>query len=122
MRSKNGYTVIELIVLIAVLGIVSLVFLAKTSYIFKDDNAAKVNDGAVIENQAEKYAESIKEELKEENTKVILVQTLIDNNYLVADENGKYVSREDETKYLNDEKIEINYNVEEDKINVVYPK
>ena len=122
MRSKNGYTVIELIVLIAVLGIVSLVFLAKTSYVFKDDNSAKVNDGAVIENQAEKYAESIKEELKEENTKVILVQTLIDNNYLVADENGKYVSREDETKYLNDEKIEINYNVEEDKINVVYPK
>ena len=122
MRSKNGYTVIELVVLIAILGVVTLVFLTKTSYIFKKEQSAKINDDAVIENQAEKYAESIKEELKEENTKVILVQTLIDNNYLVADENGKYVSREDETKYLNDEKIEISYNAEEDKINVVYPK
>lgn len=123
MKNKNGYTVIELTVLLFVIGLVTLIVLTKTSYAFKDSNdeVRYVQSKLIIE-QAKKYGESIKSELKDETTKTILIQTLIDQNLLLTNEDGKIVSAEDDSKYLNGDKIELKYNAKTDSITVIYPK
>ena len=123
MKKKNGYTIIELTVLLFVMGIVTLVVLTKTSYAFKDSNdEVRYNQAKLIIKQAEKYGESIKEELKTEVTKTIVVQTLIDQKLLIPNEDGKIISAEDDNKYLNSDKIELKYDTKSNSVVVIYPK
>ncbi len=123
MKKQNGYTVIELISLIIVLGVATIIVLAKTSYAFKDPNdLVRYNQDKVIISQAKAYGESIKEDLKDEPTKIILVQTLIDEGYLSANSEGKIISATDETADINGNKIEIIYNTTNDSIKIIYPK
>lgn len=120
---KNGYTIIELTILLFVMATVTIIFLTKTSYAFKDssDSVRYVQSNIIIK-QATAYGVKIKKELIKSGSKTILVQTLIDSGYLIPDEDGVIISAEDETKTINSDKIEIKYDAKTDVISVIYPK
>lgn len=121
MKKKNGYTVVDLVVVIAVFGILTFLTISKVSYALSDDKSEVYNlEVKLIETQAKAYGNTIKEELKNDS-KTITVNTLIAENYLQADdENGKIKDPRDDAKTLNDKKIKLTYNAELDEVQVKY--
>lgn len=117
MKNKNGYTIIELIILIVVLGIATFITINRVSYALSDDKSEVYKmQVKLIETQAQVYGNTIKEELKNEG-KTITVNTLVAENYLEADDDkGKVYDARDEMKTLNDKKIKISYNAENDTV------
>lgn len=117
MKNKNGYTIVELIVLIVVLGIATFITINRVSYALSDDKSEVYKmQVKLIETQAQVYGNTIKEELKNEG-KTITVNTLVAENYLEADDDkGKVYDARDEMKTLNDKKIKISYNAENDTV------
>jgi len=113
MKNKNGYTIIELIVVIAVVGIFAFVAINKASYAFSDNVEAtkelekqKTN---LIENAAVKYGEDNKDSLFEESSSTyIRVIDLLDNNYLLTstDKASEFDGNQKIQLVLKDEKIE----------------
>lgn len=91
MKNKNGYTVIELMVVIAVVGVFAFVAINKASYAFSDkvdaENELLNQKVKNIETQAKRYGEENLELFEEGKTIYIRVKDLIDNNYL---ENNGY--------------------------------
>jgi len=87
MKNNKGYTVIELIVVIAVVGIFAFAAINKASYAFSDKVEAtkelEKQRVALIESAAVKYAEDNKEEIfKDSASTYIRVVDLVDNDYL----------------------------------------
>lgn len=112
MKNK-GYTIPELLVVIAVLGIVSMIAIIKTSYAFSNDLATEVqNDNYyLIEKQAEFYGELNKDKFNENNEIFILAQDLVDANLLPVDENNHILSSERDLS-----KVKIKLTLKDDKI------
>ncbi|MBQ6687536.1 MAG: prepilin-type N-terminal cleavage/methylation domain-containing protein [Bacilli bacterium] len=113
MKNNKGYTVVELIIVIAVVGIFAFVAINKASYAFSEDIIA--NEHLVeqkiklIENQAIKYAEENSEIFGDSDTAYIRVMDLIDANYILDSdffENNKDVTKSQKIKIVNiDNKI-----------------
>lgn len=80
---KNGYTLIELLVIIGILGVVAFVVISNTSYAFKDNTEEIYEESQepLIIRQAIEYGKSL-ETLPEEQEKIISVYDLIDKGYL----------------------------------------
>lgn len=91
---KNGYTVLELIIVIAVMGIITAIALVKTSYAF--DNKTSVNDEVyyLIEKQAKLYGENNLDKFSYSNEMFILVKDLEEAKYVPLDENGNITYEE----------------------------
>lgn len=114
MKNNKGYTVVELIVLIAVVGIFAFVAINKASYAFSDNVEAEKTlleqKVKTIETAAEKYAEDNKDIFEESKTVYIRVADLIDAKYLLSQENSELNSSIDNNKkielILKDDKIE----------------
>ncbi len=107
MQDK-GYTIPELIIVIIVVGIFSIVAINKASYAFVDtDTIGEQTEHLILIKSASTYANTIKEELKNEPIRYILGSDLVNAGYLVDDENT----------YAN-VKIKINYNDTTDQISV----
>lgn len=107
---KNGYTMIELLVVIVAMGLVTLVTLSATSYAFKDHSGEfydeKVNG---ILHQAESYGKTLNT-LKEDGNMVITVNDLVKNGYYVGDdEEGNVVDPRNSKANLNGLKIKLTY-------------
>lgn len=102
----NGYTIPELIVVIAVLGIVFLVTLIKTSYAFSNNSQIDILESNyyLIERQAEVYAENNKDKFNDDNELYILAKDLVDAGLLPVDEKNNILSSE---KDLSNVKIKI---------------
>lgn len=102
---------------IIILGIILLVFtisyfviVNKISYAFDnniDTNKAYNARINVITTCAIAYGEANKDDFNEEGVLYITVQTLIDNKYLIPDENGNIKNYLNEVEKLNDKKIRI---------------
>ena len=105
MKNK-GYTIPELIVVIAVLGIISIITLIKTSYAFSPDNEDSILESNyyLIEKQALIYAENNKDKFNEDNELYILAKDLVEAKLLPVDENNNILSSE---KDLSNTKIKI---------------
>lgn len=103
---NNGYTVPELIMLIAVLGIIFLITIIKTSYAFSNDykNNILESNYYLIEKQAELYGEKNKDKFNENNELYILVKDLVKAGLLPTDENNNILSSE---KDLSNIKVKI---------------
>ena len=112
MKNK-GYTIPELLVVIAVLGIVSMVTIIKTSYAFSNvsEKDLQENNYFLIEKQAEVYGELNKDKFKEKKEIYIIAQDLVDAKLLPVDDNNKILSSE---KDLSKTKIKIS--LKDDKI------
>jgi len=116
--NKLGYTKIEVLVIVVLLGIVAFVTINKTSYAFAIDNSKAINEMKnLIEMQAEDYAMDNVETLFEEtNTIFINVNKLIETGYLIANDEGLITSPVDSEKSYNDSKIKLEYNQEKNKV------
>ena len=115
---KNGYTLIELLIVVVVLGVVSFLTINKVSHSLVDntDEIYKEDIYSILES-AKVYGEANKETLMESSSMVITVQDLIDNDYVGCDDNGNYIYVRSDGATLNDLKIVISYDKENDKIN-----
>lgn len=112
MKNK-GYTIPELLVVIALLGIVSMIAIIKTSYAFSDNSEKSLqeNNYFLIEKQAEVYGEINKDKFKEKNEIYIIAQDLVDAKLLPVDANNKILSSEKDLS-----KTKIKLSLKEDKI------
>lgn len=113
---KNGYTIIELLIVIVVLGVITAVILTKTSYAFKDNKQEYYEQKISLAlRQAETYAPNI-ENIKTTET-VIMISELIEKGYLAGDADGNYIDPRN-NEDISNLKIRITYNEENDSYDV----
>ena len=66
MRKRNGYTFIDMLVVIVALGLVTLFTVPKLSHAFENDKDTLYDESLELYlNQATKYGNTIKNEVKE---------------------------------------------------------
>ena len=107
MQNNKGYTIPELVVVAIIVGIFSIITINKVSYAFEDTNeVSEKTEEMVVKKSATVYAESIKNELKEESTKYILATDLIESGFLADDDLYKRI------------KIKLDYVEETDSVSV----
>lgn len=115
--NKLGYTKVEVLVVIVLLGIVAFITINKTSYAFSVDASGAVNEViGLIERRAEVYANDHLDIFNESSTAFINVGDLVDNGYMMANEDGLVTSPDDSKKAFNDNKIKLQYDKDEDKV------
>lgn len=92
MKNKNGYTIIELMIVIVVVGVFAFVAINKASYAFSDNEVAlkelEEQKASVIESAAKRYGEEHLDIFKGSDTTFIRVSDLVDNGYLLSDSEG----------------------------------
>lgn len=116
MKKKNGYTIVELVVLIGIMGIATLIILPQLSKAFYDERDEFYQaDIRLYLRQAEKYGEANKEEIKNEEYKVVSIGDLVNAGYIGANNDGIVVDARDASS-MNEVKIKLYYKAEEDKI------
>lgn len=109
--NKLGYSKIEILVVIVLLGIVAFITINKTSYAFAVDKTEAVNEVKyLIEIQAEDYALANTTLFEDTNTTYISVEDLIEAGYLIGDENGLLTDPTDSSKNFNNAKVRLEYN------------
>lgn len=108
---KNGYTMVELLVVIIAMGVVTLVTLSATSYAFKDHSGEFYDEKITgILHQAESYGKTLNT-LKDDGNMVITVNDLVKSGYYVGDdEAGNVVDPRNSKANLNGLKIKLTYN------------
>lgn len=107
---KNGYTIMELLVVIVVMGVITAVTLGATSYAFKDHSGEYYEEKMHgILRQAENYGQTLNN-LKDEKSMVITVNDLIKSGYYLGDdEDGNVVDPRNSKANLNGVKIKLIY-------------
>lgn len=123
MKSLNklGYTKVEVLVVVVLLGIVAFITINSTSYAFAIDTTESVNEvKALIEKQAEEYALENLDLFNEASTNYILVSDLVDNGYMMTNAEGMVTSPDNSGKTFNNNKIKVEYNKEENKVTATF--
>lgn len=104
MKNNRGYTVVELIVVILVVGVIAFVCINKASYAFSDQEIAVTElmeqKIELIEKQAIKYGEDNKDLFEESKTIYIRLIDLIENKYLLNNS---------DSEINNNQKIKLEY-------------
>ncbi len=114
---KLGYSKIEILIVIVLLGIVAFITINKTSYAFAVDKTEAVNEVKyLIEIQAEDYALANTTLFEETDTTYISVDDLIEAGYLIGNEDGLLTDPTDSSKNLNDTKVKLEYNADENNV------
>lgn len=107
---KLGYSKIEILIVIVLLGIVAFITINKTSTAFAIDKTDAVNEVKyLIEVQAEDYALANTTLFDETNTTYISVDDLIEAGYLMGNDSGLLTDPTDSSKNLNDTKVRLEY-------------
>ena len=107
---KLGYSKIEILVVIVLLGIVAFITINKTSYAFAIDKNEAVDEVKyLIEVQAEDYALANTTLFEETDTTYISVDDLIEAGYLIGNEDGLLTDPTDSSKNFNDRKVKLEY-------------
>ena len=108
--NKLGYSKIEILVVIVLLGVVAFITINKTSYAFAvDEKGAREEVKYLIEVQAEDYALANTTLFEDTNTTYISVDDLIEAGYLVGNEDGLLTDPADSSKNFNDTKVRLDY-------------
>ncbi len=111
MKYFNDKKIMALAIILLVFTLVYFITVNKISYAFTNDYDANFYHEQVlnvIEDGAKKYAEDIKKEFTDEDViKYVTVQELIDNNYLIPDENGNIKDPLNEKETFNARKVKI---------------
>ena len=127
---KLGYSKIEILVVIVLLGIVAFITINKTSYAFAVDGSEAIDEVKyLIKVQAEDYAlanTTLFDEtanalanttlFDETATTYISVDDLIEAGYLIGNDDGLLTDPTDSSKNLNDTKVKLEYNAEENNV------
>ncbi len=123
MKSLNkfGYTKMEVLVVVVLLGIVAFITINSTSYAFAIDTTDSVKEvKSLIEKQAEEYALDNLDLFKEADTNYILVSELVENGYMMANDDGIVTSPDNSGKTFNDNKIKVEYNKDNNKVEATF--
>lgn len=123
MKSLNkfGYTKMEVLVVVVLLGIVAFITINSTSYAFAIDTTNSVKEvKSLIEKQAEEYALDNLDLFKEADTNYILVSELVENGYMMANDDGIVTSPDNSGKTFNDNKIKVEYNKDNNKVEATF--
>ena len=123
MKSLNkfGYTKVEVLVVVVLLGIVAFITINSTSYAFAIDTTDSVKEvKTLIEKQAEEYALDNLDLFKEVDTNYILVSELVENGYMMANEDGMVTSPDNSGKTFNDNKIKVEYDKDNNKVEATF--
>lgn len=105
---KNGYSAAEMLVVIAVLGVITLLVLVNTSSAFKDNSEDLYEETThIILKQAEEYGSTLTE-LTDGDYKIISLNEMVKAGYYVADDDkGNVQDPRKLNSNLNDLKIKI---------------
>ena len=115
--NKLGYSKIEILIVIVLLGIVAFITINKTSYAFAVDETGAMSEVKyLIEIQAEDYAKANTSLFEETKTTYISVDDLIEAGYLIGNEEGLLTDPTDSTKNLNDTKVRLDYDEKENNV------
>lgn len=80
---KNGYTLIEITILIGLMALSAIIILPKISLAFEDNRDARYdNNLANYLKSAEAYGQINKEEVKKSEEYIITIKDLVDAGYL----------------------------------------
>ena len=119
--NKFGYTKMEVLVVAVLLGIVAFITINSTSYAFAIDTTDSVKEvKALIEKQAEEYALDNLDLFKEADTNYILVSDLVDNGYMMTNNDGMVTSPDNSGKTFNDNKMKVEYNKDSNKVEATF--
>lgn len=114
---KLGYSKIEILIVIMLLGIVAFITINKTSTAFAIDKTGAVNEVKyLIEVQAEDYALANTTLFDETNTTYISVDDLIEAGYLIGNDSGLLTDPTDSSKNLNDTKVRLEYDADKNNV------
>lgn len=110
MKNRNGYTMLEMVVLSLVIGVFAIVSINRVSYAFDNDETISVEENAfmIIEKQAKLYGEKNLKLFEEKQEYYMDVNNLVEAKYLLAEEDNKVLGCED----LLERKIKISYDGE----------
>ncbi len=115
--NEYGYTKFEILVIVLLLGIVAFITINKTSYAFAIDTKDAIEDiTKMIEIQAEDYAMDNLNIFEETSTTYINVSDLVENNYLIGNSEGLVVNPADTSKNFNENKVKLEYDKENNKV------
>lgn len=116
MKSK-GYTVVDILVIIVVLGALALLTLPNMSLAFKDNKEELYqNQIRLYLEQAKLYGENNKDKFDDDNTMVVTIDELIEEGYIGAYVSDKIYDVRDNVTELNKMKIRITYNEDDDTV------
>lgn len=119
--NKFGYTKVEVLVVVVLLGIVAFITINSTSYAFAIDTSDSIKDTkALIERQAEEYALENLDLFEESDSNYILVSDLVDNGYMMTNSEGMVTSPDNSGKTFNDNKIKVEYDKENNKVKATF--
>lgn len=111
LMNKLGYTKIELLVVIVLLGIAAFITISSTSYAFAVDTNEEVKTiHSFIENQAVEYANDHLDLFAELDTNFIKVSDLIKSGYLISNEEGNVTNPSNPKEKYNENTIKLEYN------------
>lgn len=123
MKSLNkfGYTKVEVLIVVVLLGIVAFITINSTSYAFAIDSTESVNEvKALIEKQAEEYALDNVDLFLESTTNYILVSDLVEKGYMMSNNEGLVTSPDGSGKTFNDNKIKLEYDKDNNKVEATF--
>ncbi len=110
MKNNRGYTTLQMLIVIGVLGIFTLVMIGATSYAYKDNSEQRYDEKIhLIMKQARIYGETLNN-LKDEGSLIITVNDLLKNDYYAADDQeGNVIDPRNSKATLNGLKIKLTY-------------
>ena len=115
MRKKNGYTFIDILIVILSLGLITLFTVPRLSHAFENDKNELYNDSLELYlNQATKYGNTIKNEVKENNSYIVSIKDLVDKGY-IGSSDGEVTDIRDGSSMLN-MKIHLIYDKKKDTV------
>ena len=115
---KNGYTIYDILIIIAVLAVSALIIIPKVSNALdKADNKDEVYNDILHSylKIAEIYGNDKKEEIKNGEHTIVSIDDLIKNEYLFTEEE-EIIDIRDNTTKMNNIKFKLIYNEEEDRV------
>ena len=116
MKSK-GYTIVDILIVVVVLGVAALITLPNMSLAFKDNKEELYqNQIRLYLEQAKKYGEDHKEDFDDDNQIIVTIDDLIEDGYIGAYVSDKIYDVRDDTTELNKVKIRITYDEENETI------
>lgn len=114
---KNGYTVIDMLIVVVVLAVSAVIILPKMSMAFKSDKNELYNSTMNLYlNQATLYGNKNKDEIKKSESEVVTINDLIDAGYIGAYADKNLIDIRDNKTVMNDIKIKLIYDKDNDNV------
>ena len=115
--NKLGYTKVELLIVVVLLGIVAFITINSTSYAFEVDDKKAVNELVkLIELEAEEYGMDHLELFEDTTVTTITVEDLVSENLIGTDDEGQVLNPANNKESYNDKRIKLEYNSKNNKI------